>query len=108
MLYEVREYTAVPGKLPALIRRFKDHTLGLFEKHGMDVVFMSLTEFGENSSNELVYVMRFDSYAEMQEKWSTFVVKPDWVAIKQESEVDGPLVAQVRRRLLNTAAFDSA
>lgn len=108
MLYEVREYTAVPGKLPALIRRFKDHTLGLFEKHGMDVELMTLTEFGENSTNELVYIMRWDSYEEMQERWATFVSNPDWQAVKQESEVDGPLVAQVRRRLLNTAAFDSA
>jgi hypothetical protein len=108
MLYEVREYTAVPGKLPALIRRFKDHTLGLFEKHGMDVVFMTLTEFGDDSINELVYVMRWESYEEMHEQWVTFAAKPEWQAIKRESEVDGPLVACVRRRLLNTAAFDSA
>ena len=108
MLYELREYTVVPGRLPALVRRFKDHTLALFRKHGMRVVFMSLTEVGDNSSNELVYVMQFDSYQELQERWAGFVADPDWQAIKQKSEVDGPLVAKVHRRLLNAAPFESA
>ena len=106
MLYELREYTAVPGRLPALVRRFKEHTLNLFEKHGIDVVFMTQTEFGDNSTNELVYVVRFASYEDLQEQWATFAADPEWQRVKQESEVDGPLVARVQRRLLSTAQFD--
>ena len=108
MLYELREYTAVPGKMPALIRRFKEHTLAMFEKQGMEVVFIGPTEFGDNSSNELVYIMRFESYREMQEQWATFVSNPEWQAVKEKSEVDGPLVAQVHRRLVNTALFETS
>ena len=98
----------MPGRLPALIRRFNDHTLTLFEKHGIDVVFMTQTEFGDNSTNELVYVVRFDSYQELQQQWATFMADPEWQRVKQESEVDGPLVARVQRRLLSTAVFDQA
>ena len=105
MLYELREYEVVPGRMPALVARFREHTLRLFEKHGLEVVFMTLTEVGDNSNNELVYILRFNSYQEMQERWAAFVVDPEWLKVRQESERDGPLVARVRRRLLNDAQF---
>jgi hypothetical protein len=108
MLYELREYESVPGRMPALVSRFRDHTLGLFEKHGIEVVFMSLTEFGGNSNNELVYVVRFDSYQQMQECWASFQADPDWQQARRESEKDGPLVARLSRRLLNGAAFEKS
>src|SRR2546421_2084438 len=34
-VYELRTYTALPGRLPALNKRFAEHTLKLLEKHGM-------------------------------------------------------------------------
>ena len=107
MLYEVREYESVPGRLPALVARFRQHTLGLFKKHGLDVVFIAMTEFGENSNNQLVYVLRFASYQELQERWAAFIADPQWVEARRESEKDGPLVARVHRRLLNSVAFDA-
>ncbi|RZT87322.1 NIPSNAP protein [Pseudonocardia sediminis] len=107
MLYELREYTVVPGKLPALIARFTDHTLGLFEKHGIEVEFISHTEFGENSIGEVVYAVRWESYQQMQEGWARMFADPEWQRVKAESERDGPLNSCVRRRLLNTAPFDA-
>ena len=76
MIYEIREYTTVPGRMPALVKRFKDHTLGYFRKHGMEVVFITLTELGSNSNNELVYVLRFDSYDDMVTKWAAMQADP--------------------------------
>jgi hypothetical protein len=105
MIYEIREYSSVPGRMPALIRRFKDHTLDLFEEHGMECVFMSLTEVGENSTNELVYVMRFDSYDDMGRKWAAFMADPQWRQVRAVSESDGPIVERIRRRVLNPAPF---
>jgi hypothetical protein len=105
VLYELREYTVVPGKLPALIKRFTDHTLRLFEKNGIDVVFISHTEFGENSIGEVVYVVRWQSYQQLEEAWSRFLADPEWVQVKKDSERDGPLNSAVRRRLLNTRPF---
>jgi hypothetical protein len=106
VLYELREYTVVPGRLPALITRFNDHTLTLFEKHGFVLEFIAHTEFGENSINEVVYALRWDSYQEMQDGWAAFMSDPEWQRVKADSERDGPLNAAVRRRVLNTAPFD--
>ena len=106
MLYELREYESVPGRMPLLAARFRDHTLRLFEKHGLEMVFIAVTEFGDNSNNQLVYVLRFGSYQEMQERWAAFQGDPEWLAARQESEKNGPLVARVTRRLLNAAAFE--
>ncbi|AEA23423.1 NIPSNAP family protein [Pseudonocardia benzenivorans] len=105
MIYEIREYTTVPGRMPALVRRFNDHTKRIFAKHGMDCVFLSLTALGDNSNNELVYVMRFDSLADMDAKWSAFLTDPEWVAAKAASEEDGQIVAKLHRRVLNPAPF---
>ncbi|HVL85072.1 MAG TPA: NIPSNAP family protein [Pseudonocardia sp.] len=105
MIYEVREYTTVPGRLPALVRRFREHTLALFAEHGMTCTLISLTELGENSNNELVYVMSFDSYDEMARKWAAFMADPHWQEVKRASEADGPIVERIRRRVLSPAAF---
>jgi len=109
VLYEIREYEAVPGRMPALAARFRDHTLDLFKKHGLDVVFITLTEFGDNSNNELVYVLQFESYEDLQARWAAFAADPDWVEVRRASEerAGGPLVARIRRRLLNSATFEA-
>jgi hypothetical protein len=108
MIYEIREYTTVPGRMPALVKRFNDHTLGYFGKHGMEVVFLSVTELGENSNNELVYVLRFDSYDDMASKWAAFQADAGWREARSASEADGPIVAKISRRVLSSAPFAPA
>jgi hypothetical protein len=105
MIYELREYTTVPGRMPALVKRFNDHTLGIFARLGLDVVFMSTTELGSNVSNELVYVVKFDSYDDMATKWAAFRADPEWNEVRRASEADGPIVAALSRRVLSPAAF---
>ncbi len=107
MIYELREYTAVLGRMPALVKRFNEHTLKLFEKHDIDCVFCSLTDVGDNSNNELVYLVRFDSAADRDEKWARFVSDPEWVKARQQGEeaAGGPLVASIRNRILSPALF---
>lgn len=105
MIYEERVYATVPGRMPALVKRFKDHTFRIFEKHGMEVVFIGLSEFSENSNNELAYVLRFDSYADMAEKWAGFMSDPEWVEVRAASEVDGAIVAKVSRKVINPGVF---
>jgi len=107
VLYELRDYELVPGRMPDLVARFRDHTLALFEKHGLDVVFMGITEFGDNSNNQLTYVLRFNTYQEMQELWMSFQRDPEWLQVRRDSEVNGPLVARITRRLINAAAFET-
>lgn len=105
MIYELREYTAVPGRLPALVRRFNESALPLLAKHGMEVVFISLQEFGTNTMNQVVYVLRHESYGDLERKWAEFFADPDWQEAKRASELDGPIVAQLQRRILTPTPF---
>src|SRR5258707_15113703 len=107
MIYELREYTVIPGRMAELVKRFNDHTFQLFEKHGIDCVFCSLTDVGENSNNELVYVAGFDSSADRDAKWATFVSAPEWGEERERTEkaAGGPSVASNRNRTLSPALF---
>lgn len=105
MIYEIREYTTVPGRMPALVARFREHTTRIFAKHAMEVVFLSVTEIGPNTNNELVYVLRFDSVADMTTKWAAMQGDPEWQEIKATTEADGPIVARLSRRVVNPTPF---
>jgi hypothetical protein len=105
VVYELREYTAVPGRLPALIDRFNTTAIPLFARHGMDLVYIGRTNFGENSFGELVYMLSFADTADMDAKWARFIQDPEWVAAETASEADGPLIQTLKRRLLDPSPF---
>jgi hypothetical protein len=107
MIDEVREYVAVPGKLPALIERFNKHAFRLFAKHGMRVVQIGMTSVGDNSFNEIVYTLRFENLAEMDSKWTALLADQEAISVFTESEVDGPLIQSIRRRVLMTEPFSA-
>ena len=74
-LYEIREYVALPGRLPTIIELFNELTIPLFAKHGMELVNIGRTWIGEDSLNELVYTMRFADVAELENKWAKFLAR---------------------------------
>ncbi|GAA4550227.1 NIPSNAP family protein [Pseudonocardia xishanensis] len=105
MVIELREYTTIPGRMPAMVARFREHALPLFVRHGMDCLFVSVTELGEDCANQLVYALRFDSHEDMVAKWRAFRTDPDWQEAKRQSEAAGPLVSRSSRRLLDEEPF---
>ncbi len=90
-VYELRTYTAAEGKLDALEARFKDHTLKLFEKHGMKNVIYWTPTSGEAANNTLIYVLWHQSEEAAKASFAAFRKDPDWIAAKTESEKDGSL-----------------
>ena len=103
MIHELRIYTAHPGKLGPLLSRFRDHTCGLFEKHGIKVVGFWETVIGE--SNELVYICAFDDLAHRTKAWAAFQADPDWQAARKASEANGPLLERVVNKIWRPTAF---
>lgn len=104
MIYELRIYTAMPGKLPALSRRFKDHTVALFEKHGItNVGYWTNTIGGRN--DELWYMLAFDDLAARDKAWAAFAADPDWQAARADSEKDGPLLAFLENRIMAPTSY---
>ncbi len=106
MIYELRIYRCVPGRLPALLNRFKTATLKLWEKHGIRQDGFFTTAVGP-SSNALTYLIAWESRAEREAKWSAFVGDPEWIAAKEASEADGPIVENVANQLLKPTAFSA-
>lgn len=92
-VFELRLYHAAPGKLEALQARFRDHTVRLFEKHGMTNVGYWMP--AENPDNLLVYLMAYPSRDAREAMWKAFFADPDWQAAKEASEKDGKLVEKV-------------
>jgi hypothetical protein len=101
--YELRIYTAGPGKLSNLHARFRNHTLRLFEKHGMTSVGYWVPV--ENPENKLIYLLSYPSRAARDESWKNFRADPAWQAAKTASEVDGPLAIAVEEHFLQATDF---
>lgn len=109
MLYELRVYDCCPGRLPALLNRFQNHTTKIWERHGIRQGGFWTTVIG-NSNHRLHYFLVWESLAEREQKWSKFMVDPEWVKARAESEKPengGPIVANVVSEILAPTAFSS-
>lgn len=107
MLYELRTYETLPGKLPALNKRFAEVTMGLFQKYGMEVVGFWTNEIG-GYSNELIYLMRFADMGDRERKWAAFQADQDWQRARAASEADGPLLLRIRAQFLRPTTYSPA
>ncbi len=105
MIYELRIYDCVPGRLPALLKRFEQTTLALWDKHGIRQVGFWTTYIGP-SSHRLTYLIAWETMAEREQKWDKFQVDPEWIAKRAASEVDGgPILKNVESSILTPTAF---
>ena len=94
-LYELRTYTCFEGRLPALHARFRNHTMKLFEKHGMKNGMYWTPTDSELSKNTLIYVVSHDSAEAAKKSWEGFRADPEWHKARDASEKDGKIVEKV-------------
>jgi len=106
MMYEMRVYRCLPGRLPALLKRFETITLKLWEKHGIKQAGFFTTMIGE-SNQELTYLLAWQSLAERDTKWTAFQSDPDWIAARAKTEEDGQIVANIASQFLTPTTFSS-
>jgi len=102
-VFEMRTYYAAPGRLDDLQARFRDHTLKLFDKHG-------LTNIGywtpiENSDNKLIYVLAFPSAEAKAAAWKAFFADPEWHKVRKRTQANGRLVTKVESVLLSATDY---
>lgn len=102
-VFEMRVYYAAPGKLEALLNRFRDHTVDLFTKHGMTNVGYYVPE--ENPENKLIYFLAYPSLDARGRAWKGFMADPDWQAAWAASKVDGPLVSRVDKVFMKATDY---
>jgi hypothetical protein len=94
-VYELRTYTTLPGRLPALNKRFADHTMKLFEKHGMKNEMYWIPTDEARRENTLIYIVSHESAEAAKKSWDAFRADPDWIKARDASEADGKIVAKV-------------
>ena len=92
-VYELRTYTTNASKLDDLNARFRDHTLRLFEKHGMESVGYWVPADEPKSKNTLIYIIKHDSREAAKASWKAFLADPQWKKVAKESQVDGRILA---------------
>ncbi len=95
---EIRIYDALPGKMAALNARFAEHTLGLFERHGIRSIGYWTEEIG--TSSRLFYMVGYPDVGARQRAWDAFLGDAEWQRVRGESEADGPLLRKVRSSIL--------
>jgi hypothetical protein len=108
MVYELRIYHAHEGKLDALLARFRDHTMALFERHSMKNVAYWLPTDEPLKGNTLVYILAHPSRDAATANWKAFQADPEWQSVKQKSEAEGPLVDKVDSTFLALTEFSPA
>lgn len=105
-VYELRTYTATPGKLEQLHARFRNHTCKLLEKHGMKLVgFWVPQDADKGADNTLVYIVEHANRKAAEDSWKAFRADPEWVAAKAESEKNGSLTVKVESVFMNPTDY---
>lgn len=94
-IFEIRTYTAPEGKLDALHARFRNHTVGLFKKHGMTNVGYWSPQDPPLSQNTLIYILAHSDRESAKKSWDAFRNDPEWKKVRSESEAQGPIVSKV-------------
>jgi NIPSNAP protein len=105
MVYELRVYHAFEGKLDDLLRRFRDHTVGLFEKHGIHNVAYWTPVDDPLKGRTLFYVLAHPSREAATANWQAFRDDPEWQAVRDKSEANGKLVEKVDSTFLTLTDF---
>jgi hypothetical protein len=104
-LFEMRTYYAAPGKMDALLARFRNHTIRLFEKHGMHLVGFWVPADAKGAQEKLVYILAHKDKASAEAGFKAFRADPEWIKAKDESEKDGKIVEKVESVFLSPVDF---
>lgn len=105
-VFELRIYTAPPGKLPNLLARFENHTTKIFERHGMiNVGYWVPVE--EKDSNKIYYILKHKSREAAKASWEAFGADPEWQKVHAESVADGQIVEKVESIFMASTAFSA-
>ena len=106
MIYEMRVYHCVSGRLPKLLKRFETTALRIWAKHGIKQAGFFTTQVGQ-SNQDLTYLLQWESMAERETKWTAFQSDQEWISARDETEKDGPIIASITNQFLQPTSFSS-
>ncbi|MDP3068948.1 MAG: NIPSNAP family protein [Opitutaceae bacterium] len=104
--YELRTYHVLPGRMPAMLARFRDHTVKLFERHGMvNVGYWTPADEKAGEGAKLIYLLEHKSREAATASWKAFGADPQWQDVRKKSEADGKIVAKVESLFLTATDY---
>ena len=104
-VFELRTYTAPEGKLPELQARFRDHTIRIFNKHGMRSVGYWVPQDAPAKDNTLIYIISHANRDAAKKSWADFQADPEWKKVSAESQVNGRIVSGVVSVFMDPADY---
>ena len=104
-VYELRVYHAAPGKLEELLARFREHTIKLFDRHGIKSIAYWTPLDEPEKSNTLIYILQHSSREAAAANWKSFQDDPEWKSVHEKSEATGKLVEKVDSTYLALTDF---
>jgi hypothetical protein len=108
-VYELRTYTAAPGRLDDVLARFRDHTIGIFNRHGMTSVgYWVPQDAKDGAGQKLVYLLQHPSREAAVKNWAAFRADPEWQAVSKASEAHGKIVVHTESVFLEPTDFSPA
>ena len=103
-VFEMRTYTANPGRAEAMHKRFREHTCKLFQKHGMELVGFWVPQ---EDKSKLVYILAFASRDAAKKSWAAFSADPEWKQVYAESHKEGVIVGKVESVFMDPTDYSS-
>ncbi|HYW44568.1 MAG TPA: NIPSNAP family protein [Bryobacteraceae bacterium] len=104
-VYELRTYTCFEGKLEALKARFRDHTITIFNRYGMESIGYWIPSDPEKSKTTLIYILAHPSRDAATKNWAAFRDDPEWKKVSADSEANGKIVQKVESVFMDPADF---
>src|SRR3984957_2557476 len=106
-VFELRTYTCNEGKLPDLLARFRNHTVQIFERHGMTSIGYWVPQDAPTSQNTLIYILAHPSRDAAKKNWDAFRNDPEWQKVQKESEANGKIVSKVESVFMDATDFSA-
>lgn len=104
-IFQLRTYHLLPGKLNAIQTRFRDHTQALFEKQGLSNYPYWITVEKEGLQSKLVYFLGHQNKEEFNAAFDRFRVDPEWIRVRDASEMPGKIVEKVDTKFYVSLPF---
>jgi hypothetical protein len=104
-VFEIRTYHTLPGRLEALQQRFRNHTLRIFEKHGMTNVGYWVPQDSPAKESTLIYVISHASREQAKANWAAFIADPEWKKVAEDSQKDGKIIDRIESVFMDATDY---
>jgi len=104
-VFEMRTYTCAEGRLPDLLKRFREHTIDIFNRHHMESIGYWIPQDPERSKTTLIYIIAHPSREAATKNWQEFANDPEWKKVNAESNANGRIVVKTESVFMDPTDF---